>query len=49
MLIVCLDINDLIYMGNERVMSEKFKKSMMLECDMSDLDMSYYILGIELV
>ena len=34
---VCLYVDDLIYMGNDRFMFEKFKSLMMLEFDMSDL------------
>ena len=37
MLMICLYVDDLIYTGNDRVMFEKFKESMMLEFDMTDL------------
>ena len=47
MLIVCLYVDDLIYTRNDRAMFEKLKKSMMVEFDMSDLDMKHYFLGIE--
>ena len=47
MLIVCLYVDDLIYTRNDRVIFEKLKKSMMVEFDMSDLDMMHYFLGIE--
>ncbi|KAJ7980732.1 Retrovirus-related Pol polyprotein from transposon TNT 1-94 [Quillaja saponaria] len=37
MLIVCLYVDDLIFTGNDNVMFEEFKKSMMVEFEMSDL------------
>lgn len=37
MLIVCLYVNDLICIGNDNVMFENFKKSMMVEFDIFDL------------
>lgn len=49
MLIVCLYIDDLIYTGNDGAIFEKFKQSMMLEFDMSDLGMMHYFIGIEVV
>lgn len=36
-------------MGNDIVMFEKFKRFMTLEFDMSDLGMSLYFLGIDIV
>ncbi|GKV03282.1 hypothetical protein SLEP1_g15614 [Rubroshorea leprosula] len=47
MLIVCLYVDDLIYTGNDKAMFDKFKKSMMVEFDMSDLGLMHYYLGIE--
>ncbi|KAL5794998.1 hypothetical protein ACOSP7_003592 [Xanthoceras sorbifolium] len=47
MLIVCLYVDDLIFIGNDSAMFEKFKKSMMVEFDMSDLGIMHYFLGIE--
>ena len=47
MLIVCLYIDDLIFTSNDSVMFERFKKSMMVEFEMSDLGMMHYFLGIE--
>ncbi|GKU96896.1 hypothetical protein SLEP1_g10077 [Rubroshorea leprosula] len=47
MLIVCLYIYDLNYTGNDMVMFDKFKKSMMVEFEMSDLGLMHYYLGIE--
>ncbi|KAK2989971.1 hypothetical protein RJ640_004134 [Escallonia rubra] len=41
--------DDLIYTGNDSVMFEEFKKSMMVEFEMSDLGMMHYFLGIEVV
>ncbi|KAL0433268.1 UNVERIFIED_CONTAM: Retrovirus-related Pol polyprotein from transposon TNT 1-94 [Sesamum latifolium] len=49
MLIVCLYVDDLIYTGNDVAIFEKFKQSMMLEFDMSDLGKMHYFLGIEVV
>ncbi|KAJ7978471.1 Retrovirus-related Pol polyprotein from transposon TNT 1-94 [Quillaja saponaria] len=49
MLIVCLYVDDLIFTGNDNVMFEEFKKSMMVEFEMSDLGMMHYFLGIEVV
>ncbi|CAL5333116.1 unnamed protein product [Camellia sinensis] len=40
---------DLIYTGNNTTMFESFKKSMMVEFEMSDLGMMHYYLGIEVV
>ncbi|GMJ14865.1 hypothetical protein HRI_005155700 [Hibiscus trionum] len=47
MLIVCLYVDDLFYIGNDDAMFEKFKQSMMLEFDMFDLGKMHYFLGIE--
>ncbi|KAK2986839.1 hypothetical protein RJ640_011064 [Escallonia rubra] len=44
-----IDQDDLIYTGNDSVMFEEFKKSMMVEFEMSDLGMMHYFLGIEVV
>ncbi|RVW19222.1 uncharacterized mitochondrial protein AtMg00810-like [Vitis vinifera] len=49
MLIVCLYVDDLIFTGNDSVMFERFKKSMMVEFEMFDLGMMHYFLGIEVV
>lgn len=49
LLIVCLYIDDLIFTGNDNVMFKEFKKSMMVEFEMSDLGMMHYFVGIELV
>jgi len=49
MLIVSLYVDDLIYTGNNTIMFESFKKSMMAEFEMSDLGMMHYFLGIEVV
>ena len=47
MLIVCLYVDDLIFTGNDRVMFDVFKKSMMVEFDMFDLGLMHYFLGME--
>ena len=49
MLIVCLYVDDLIYVSNDGVMLADFKKSMMNEFDMTDLGLMHYFLGIEVV
>ncbi|KAG8640637.1 hypothetical protein MANES_13G070650v8 [Manihot esculenta] len=49
MLIVCLYVDDLIFTGNDSGMFEKFKKSMMAEFEMSDLEKMHYFLGLEVV
>jgi len=49
LLIVCLYVDDLIFTGNDVVMFKEFKKSMMIEFEMSDLGMMHYFLGIEVV
>jgi hypothetical protein len=46
LLIVWLYINDLIFTGNDGVMFMEFKKSMMIEFEMSNLGMMHYFLGI---
>ena len=46
---MCLYVDDLIYMGNDRSMFNEFKKSMMKEFDMTDLGLMHYFLGIEVV
>ena len=45
---MCLYV-DIIYTENDSVMFETFKKSMMVEFDMSNLGMMHYFLGIEVV
>jgi len=49
MLIVCLYVDNLIYTGNNYAMFEKFKESMMIEFEMTDLRMMHYYLGLEVV
>ena len=49
LLIVYLYVDDLIFTGNDDVMFKEFKKSMMVEFEMSDLGMMHYFLGIEVV
>jgi hypothetical protein len=47
--IVCLYVDDLIFIGNDVVMFKEFKKSMMIEFEISDLGMMHYYLGIKVV
>ena len=49
LLIVCLYVDDLIFTGNDEIMFEHFKKSMMVEFDMTDLGKMRYFLGIEVL
>ena len=49
LLIACLYVDDLIFIGNDDVMFKEFKKSMMVEFEMSNLGMMHYFLGIEVV
>lgn len=46
-LLVCIYVDDLIYMGSSIVMIEEFKKSMNKVFDMSDLGLMSYFLGLE--
>lgn len=46
-LMVSLYVDDLIYTGNDVGMCEKFKNSMKLEFDMTDLGKMKYFLGVE--
>ena len=48
-LIVCLYINDLIFIGNDQLMFEQRKQSMMIEFIMTDLGRLRYFLGIEVL
>ena len=48
-LIVCLYVDDLIFTGNDESMFKQFKKSMMVEFDMTDLGKLRYFLGIEVM
>lgn len=43
---VCLYVNDLIYMGNDSMMFANFKRAMMAEFVMSDLGLMRYFLGL---
>lgn len=42
-----LNVDDLIYIG--RVVFEKFKESMILEFDISDLGLLYYFINLEVI
>lgn len=48
MVIVSLYVDDLIYTGNDKVMCESFKRSMMQEFEMTDLGRMRYFLGVEI-
>nr|DAD19456.1 TPA_asm: hypothetical protein HUJ06_020919 [Nelumbo nucifera] len=47
--IVSVYADDLIFIGNDEIMFEKFKNSMKQEFDMSDLGKMKYFLGVEVV
>lgn len=49
LLIISLYVDDLIFTGNDKSMCDEFKKSMMLEFDMSDLGKMRYFLGVEVL
>ena len=49
MFIVCLYVDDLIYTRNDKVMFDKFKKSMMAKFEMSDTSILHYYLGIKVI
>jgi len=46
---MCLYIDDLIFIGNDQLMFEQLKKSMMIEFDMTNLGRMRYFLGIEIL
>ena len=46
-LVICLYVDDLIYMGTNRRMVEDFKKAMMKEFEMTDLGLMKYFLGFQ--
>nr|GEY79687.1 retrovirus-related Pol polyprotein from transposon TNT 1-94 [Tanacetum cinerariifolium] len=48
LLIVSLYVDDLIYVGNDALLCERFKKSMQQEFEMTDLGMMRFFLGIEI-
>ncbi|RDX75453.1 hypothetical protein CR513_44651, partial [Mucuna pruriens] len=48
-LIVCVYVDDLIYIGNHESMSQEFKTMMMNEFAMTDLGKMRYFLGIEVL
>jgi len=47
-LIVSLYVDDLIYMGNNKEMTQEFKKDMMKTFKMINLGLMHYFLGIEI-
>ncbi|XP_047267681.1 uncharacterized mitochondrial protein AtMg00810-like [Capsicum annuum] len=49
MLIACLYVDNLIFIGNNKGMFSDFKRSMMNEFEMSDLGKMHYFLGLEVV
>ena len=49
LLIVCLYVDDLIFIQNNGVMFNEFNKSMMKEFEMTDLGNVHYFLGLEVM
>lgn len=47
MLIVCIYVDDIIYTGSSKKLTENFKELMMKEFEMSDLGLLHYFLGLE--
>ena len=45
--IICIYVDDIIYMGSTQYLINEFKLSIMLEFDMTDLDLLHYFLGLE--
>lgn len=48
MLLVCLYVDDIIYMGTSSRLVENFKKQMMNRFEMTDLGLLHYFLGLEI-
>ena len=48
-LILCLYIDDIIYMGTSSALIEDFKVRMMKKFEMTDLGVLYYFLGLEVL
>jgi Reverse transcriptase (RNA-dependent DNA polymerase) len=48
LLIVALYVDDLIFMGNNQRLIDKFKREMKLEFEMADFRMMRYFLGLEI-
>ena len=46
-LIICIYVDDIIYMGSSQCLIDKFKLSMMSEFNMTDLGILHYFLGLE--
>ena len=46
-MLVCLYVDDILYMGSSLEMLEEFKVSMMKLFDMTDLGVLHYFLGLE--
>lgn len=46
-LVVCLYVDDIIYLGSCDSLLEEFKSSMMKKFEMSDLGLLHYFLGLE--
>ena len=46
-MLICLYVDDLIYMANNQEMLTDFKQSMTKEFEMSDMEIMKYFLGIQ--
>ena len=48
-MIVCLYVDDIIYMGSDLAMVREFKSNMMATFEMTDLGLLHYFLGLEIL
>ena len=48
-LIICFYVDDLIFTRNDKLLFEQFKRSIMVEFDMTNLEKIRYFLGIKVV
>ena len=47
LLLICLYVDDIIYMGSSHSLIQEFKKGMMTTFEMTDLGLLHYFLGLE--
>ena len=46
-IIICLYVDDIIYISSSNSLLDKFKSQMMSEVEMSDMGLLHYLLGLE--
>ena len=46
-IVICLYVDDIIYINSSNSLLDKFKSQMMSEFEMSYMDLLYYFLGLE--